>query len=200
MSTTVKIIETKRTEKDIDTFLKIPNGIGITGFIVILISIVFNIFDMEIAGYYMISFSIFISFIVLLGYKLFISEKAQKQNDLENPKTLFTKIFQSFIIFKNRLPAVLLCGQFLSLSVILTMLKDWITRTKEFPNIYKRTKRFINLGLFVQFIIYQLKYVKSIKDNSLDTFNTAGFAIISLITFSLIMYLYVIAKLFIVDG
>ena len=32
----------------------------------------------------MISFSIFISFIVLLGYKLFISEKAQKQNDLEN--------------------------------------------------------------------------------------------------------------------
>ena len=200
MSTTVKIIETKRTEKDIDTFLKIPNGIGITGFIVILISIVFNIFDMEIAGYYMISFSIFISFIVLLGYKLFISEKAQKQNDLENPKTLFTKIFQSFIIFKNRLPAVLLFGQFLSLSVILTMLKDWITRTKEFPNIYKRTKRFINLGLFVQFIIYQLKYVKSIKDNSLDTFNTAGFAIISLITFSLIMYLYVIAKLFIVDG
>ena len=200
MSTTVKIIETKRTEKDIDTFLKIPNGIGITGFIVILISIVFNIFDMEIAGYYMISFFIFISFIVLLGYKLFISEKAQKQNDLENPKTLFTKIFQSFIIFKNRLPAVLLFGQFLSLSVILTMLKDWITRTKEFPNIYKRTKRFINLGLFVQFIIYQLKYVKSIKDNSLDTFNTAGFAIISLITFSLIMYLYVIAKLFIVDG
>tara|TARA_Y100000389_G_C17295670_1_gene430378 strand:- start:91 stop:687 length:597 start_codon:yes stop_codon:yes gene_type:complete len=194
------IVDSKKTEKDIDTFLRIPQGITITGFIVILISLIFNIFDMEIAGYYMISFSIFISFIVLLGYKLFISEKAQKQNDLEKPKTIFSKIFQALIIFKNRLPAVLLFGQFLSLSVILTMLKDWITRTKEFPNIYTRTKRFINLGLFVQFIIYQLKYVKSIKDNSLDTFNTAGFAIISLITFSLIMYLYVIAKLFIVDG
>ena len=155
---------------------------------------------MEIAGYYMLSFSIFISFVVLLGYKLFISEKAQKQNDLENPGTIFSKIIQAFIIFKDRLPAVLLFGQFLSLSIILTMLKDWIKRAEILPNIYTRTKRFINLGLFVQFIIYQIHYVKSIKDNSLATFNTAGFAIISLITFSLIMYLYVVAKLFTVDG
>ena len=80
------------------------------------------------------------------------------------------------------------------------MLKDWIKRAEILPNIYTRTKRFINLGLFVQFIIYQIHYVKSIKDNSLATFNTAGFAIISLITFSLIMYLYVVAKLFTVDG
>jgi len=194
------IVDSKKTEKDIDTFLRIPQGITITGFIVILISLIFNIFDMEIAGYYMISFSIFISFIVLLGYKLFISEKAQKQNDLEKPKTIFSKIFQALNIFKNRLPAVLLFTQFISLSVILTMLKDWITRTKQMPNIYLRTKRFINLGLFVQFIIYQMNYVKSIKDNTLSSFNTAAFAIISLITFSLIMYLYVIAKLFTVDG
>ena len=194
------IVDSKKTEKDIDTFLRIPQGITITGFIVILISLIFNIFDMEIAGYYMISFSIFISFIVLLGYKLFISEKAQKQNDLENPKTIFSKIFQALNIFKNRLPAVLLFTQFISLSVILTMLKDWIKRTKQMPNIYLRTKRFINLGLFVQFIIYQMNYVKSIKDNTLSSFNTAAFAIISLITFSLIIYLYVIAKLFTVDG
>ena len=87
----VKIVDSKKTERDIDTFLRIPHGISITGFIVILLSLVFNIFDMEIAGYYMLSFSIFISFVVLLGYKLFISEKAQKQNDLENPGTIFSK-------------------------------------------------------------------------------------------------------------
>tara|TARA_B100000674_G_scaffold495088_2_gene521396 strand:+ start:200 stop:814 length:615 start_codon:yes stop_codon:yes gene_type:complete len=196
----VTIVNPNNTLKNLDFFLKIPQGISITAFIVILGSIIFNILDMEIVGHFMLAFSIFLSFMVLLSYKMFINKEARKNNDLSNPSNIFSKIIKLLIIFKNRLPAVLIFSQFISIGVILTMIKDWLTSNPVIPSVYTRTKRFINLGLFVQIIIYFVHYSKSLKDNSLGSFNTAAFAIISLITFSLILYLYVIAMLFTVDG
>ena len=195
-----EIVSSKKTLNDIDFFLKIPRGISLTGFISICLSLIFNIFDMEIIGYFIIAFAILLSFLILLTYKLFVDKNSQKTNDLASPTNFFSKIMQCFIIFKNRLPALLLFAQFIGAGVVYSMIKDWVTRVSTPPTVYSKTRRWVTLGLFIQYIIYQLYYVKSIKDNSLATFNTAGFAIISLGTFAMILYLYVIVKLFTVDG
>lgn len=195
-----EIVSSKKTLNDIDFFLKIPRGISLTGFISICFSFIFEIMDMEIIGYFIISFAIFLSFLILLTYKLFVDKKSQKTNNLESPSSIFSKLMQLFIIFKNRLPALLLFAQFISAGVVYSMIKDWVSSVTTAPPIYTKTRRWVTLGLIIQYIIYQMYYVKSIKDNSLSTFNTAGFAIISLGTFAMIMYLYVIVKLFTVDG
>jgi hypothetical protein len=196
----IEIVSSKKTLNDIDFFLKIPRGISLTGFISICISFIFEIFDMEIIGYFIISFGILLSFLILLTYKLFVDKNSQKTNNLESPSSIFSKVMQGFIIFKNRIPALLLFSQFIGAGIVYSMIKDWVLSVKTPPPIYSKTRRWVTLGLIIQYIIYQIHYVKSIKDNTLSTFNTAGFAIISLGTFSMIMYLYVIVKLFTVDG
>ena len=196
----IEIVSSRKTTEDVDFFLKIPSGISLTGFVSICLSLVFDIFDMEIIGYFIVGFAIMLSFLILLTYKLFVDKNSQKTNDLENPSSIFSKIMKGFIIFKNRLPALLLFAQFISAGVVYSMIKDWVTSVSTPPPVYSKTRRWVTLGLFIQYVIYQLHYVKSLKDNSLSTFNTAGFAIISLGTFAMILYLYVIVKLFTVDG
>lgn len=189
----VKLVSEESVIKDIDFFLKIPVGLTFVGFISILVSFMFNAYDAEAIGYFIITAAIIVSFIVIATYKLFIRKKAPS---LFSPMAMITVFFN---IFLTNLPALLMASQFFLLGWILTDIKSWMSNNNP-PPIFSRIKNFVNLGLLIQFIIYQMYYVKSIKDTKAPTFNTAAFAILSIITGSLIGYMYVIVKFFTVDG
>ena len=188
---TPKLVSEAKIIKDIDFFLKIPIGLTITGFISILVSFIFDAYDAETIGYFVISAAILISFIVIATYKLFIREKA--------PSGFMGLLMTSISVVSTNLPALLMSSQFFLIGWILTDIKSWLENNNP-PPIFSRIKNFVNLGLIVQFIIYQMYYVASIKDSKAPAFNTAAFAILSVITLSLIGYLYVIVKFFTVDG
>ena len=56
---TPKLVSEAKIIKDIDFFLKIPVGLTIAGFISILISFIFDAYDAETVGYFVISAAIF---------------------------------------------------------------------------------------------------------------------------------------------
>jgi len=191
-----KIVSDKSTLKNLELFLKIPTGLEFTGVILIILSGIFGIYDMEVSGYFLIAFAILLSYIVLITYKLFITSKGQKD---ANDGNVMNIVWSVINIIKMRIPAILLFIQFISIGILLLTIKDWVQKN-ESPAIFNRVKRFVNLGLLVQFIIYQIYYVKELKETNPISFNTCAFMIISLITLSLIGYLYVIIEYLTVDG
>tara|TARA_B100000795_G_C22643948_1_gene377601 strand:- start:22 stop:612 length:591 start_codon:yes stop_codon:yes gene_type:complete len=191
-----EITSSKDTEKRLELMLMIPSGLMITGCISIAMSIVLDIFDMEVVGYFLMGISVLISFLILLGNKMLIDKNAQSDMSRGNTSNIFWRLMD---FLKLRVPAFLLFGQFISIGTILIIIRDWII-SNEHPAIYVKIKRFINLGLFIQFIIFKTYYSTSLKETQSFNFNSAAFSIISLITFSLILYLYVIVKFLTVDG
>jgi hypothetical protein len=190
--TNPQIVNPGSVIKDIDFFLKIPVGLTVVGFISILISFMFNAPDAEAIGYFIIAAAIIVSFIVIATYKIFIRENKQ----ISSPMAMITLFLN---IFLTNLPALLMASQFFLIGWILTDIRSWMKKNNP-PPIFSKIKNFVNLGLLVQFIVYQMYYVKSIKDTKVPAFNTAAFAILSIITGSLICYMYVIVKFFTVDG
>lgn len=183
------------TSQNLAVILRAPKGLLFTGVLLLILSNVFDIFEMEISGYFILSASIMFTFLILLANKLFISREAQKPKN----SGLSSKFWIFINYMKLRLPAFMLFGQFVSMGVILSIIKDWVINNEN-PPIYSKIKRFINLGLLIQFVIFQMYYSKELKNKESYNFNTAAFGIVSLITFSLIMYLYVIVKFLTVDG
>tara|TARA_A100001011_G_scaffold79743_1_gene82584 strand:- start:212 stop:820 length:609 start_codon:yes stop_codon:yes gene_type:complete len=186
----------KMSEQNLELFLKIPRGLDFTGALLIVLAQVFDVYDLEVSGYFLISFAILIVFVVLMMYKTTSSPEAHSQHNKGDFKSI---AWNGLTMFLQQLPAVTLFAQFISIGIIMLEIKNWVLNN-EAPAIYNKIKRFIILGLIVQYILYQLFYVKKLKDNSPYNFNTCAFLIISLITISLIAYLKVIVKFLTVDG
>tara|TARA_Y100001968_G_C19404490_1_gene742875 strand:+ start:550 stop:1164 length:615 start_codon:yes stop_codon:yes gene_type:complete len=163
------------------------------GLILFLLSGPLNVFDMEIWGYFLMAFSILLSFFVLIGYRGFLSKEARKSSGVLNN---FLNILSITI---TRLPALLLFAQLFYLGWTMNEKKQFLN-IEPVPKIVTRIRNYITIGIFTQLILYFVYYVGDMKSIAPPKFNTASFAIISLLTSSLIVYLDIILNYFIVDG
>jgi hypothetical protein len=174
-------------------FIMIPiNATTGVGLILFLLSGPLNTLDLEIWGYFLMAFSILLSFFVLVGYRAILDDKVVKVG-------IMNKLLHIFSITITRLPALLLFAQMFYLGWSMNSKKD-VLNLKYIPKIILKIRKYITIGIFTQLILYFSYYVSDIKSVEKPKFNTAAFAIISLITFSLIGYLDIIIKYFIVDG
>ena len=153
-----------------------------------------NVFDLEIWGYFLMAFSILLSFFVLIGYRAFLSKDARTK------QTGFLGKLKNIVsITISRLPALSLFFQMFYLGWTMSSKKE-VLNLKHVPKIISKIRNYITIGIFTQLILYFVYYVGDMKSNEAPKFNTAAFCIISLITASLIIYLDIIIKYFIVDG
>jgi len=153
-----------------------------------------NVFELEIWGYFLMAFSILLSFFVLIGYRAFLSKDSRTKQT-----GILGKITNILSITITRLPALLLFAQMFYLGWTMSSKKE-ILNLKHVPKIITKIRNYTTIGIFTQLILYFVYYVGDMKSIEPPKFNTAAFAIISLITGSLILYLDIIIKYFIVDG
>ena len=187
----------KSIVKNLELILMPLNALAFVGVILLAISGPLNVIDLEIWGYILIGISAIACFFVSIGFRGVLSRRAQKENN----KGLVSLIPRLLGLLLDRLPALLLSAQFFYLAWNVNNAKDWIGKTvNSRPAIYDKIKKFINLGLFIQLIIYFKYYTVSLRSIGGPSFNTGAFAIISLITCSLIVYLNIIMNYFVIDG
>ena len=180
--------------KNLELILMPINAATVIGIILLCVSGPLKIADLEIWGYYLMAFSILLSFLILIGWRGVLNVKKN-----EEEKGILSNIVSILGLVIERLPALLLFGQLLWLGMNTNeMIKSF--GNGEPPAIVSDIKYYIFLLLFLQLGIYFKYYTASLKSFAPPDFNTATFAIISLSTVFLIVKLNMIIEHFKVDG
>lgn len=178
--------------KNLELILMPVNAATVIGVILLCISGPLKVVDLEIWGYYLMAFSILLSFLILIGWKGILNKKSEQSTGMMG------NILSIFGLVVERLPALLLFGQLVYLAVNTNTTKEMFKG--DLPELISSTKWFISLFLFVQLLIYFKFYTVSLKNTESPSFNSAMFAIISLCNVFLMIKLNMYIEYLRIDG